>query len=199
MISLRPLVLVTVLASAVGGCATVAVYEPVDAAEITFAQPNSDLRNAADEYCEGARERGLARGASTFGGLAGALLGNETPVDAYWSAIEGDSISVQQSALKVREDLRQTTSGLQQLIGLATEVVETGQPGRTDVGKFESALIHARQSRQSLSSAIKRIGEGGGRQSAALLADLGVLDNTINDAVTIADRLAEARTSDSVA
>lgn len=199
MISLRPLVLVTLLASAAGGCATVAVYEPVDAAEITFAQPNSDLRNAADEYCANARERGLARGESTLGGLAGALLGNDAPVDAYWKAIDGDALTVQQSALKVRDDLMHTTSGLEELIGLANEVVEAGDPRRTDVGKFESALIHARQSRQSLSSAIKRIGDAGGRQSAELVFELGALDTAINQAVTIADRLAEARTEDSVA
>lgn len=196
MIAFRPLVLLTILASAAGGCATVAVYEPVDAAEIAFAQPNAELREAADKYCEAARERGVARGESTLGGLTGALLGKDSPADLYWAKISSEGSSATEYAVRVGADLGAASGGLNELVGLAAEVVETGSPRRTDVSKFESALIHARQARQSLSGAIDRIGgDAGEARHAELARELGALDSAIELAVATADRLAEARLS----
>ncbi len=198
VILIRSLVVLTLMASAAGGCATVAVYEPVDAAEITFAQPNASLRLAADEYCETTRDRGLARGESTLGGLAGALLGKESTADQYWSAIDGDENSSATSAARIQADLTNTSSGLEALTGMAIDLVQTGAPGRTDVSKFESALIHARQSRQSLSEAIKRVSLEAATADG-LEAGLRTLDDVIERAVATADRLAETRTSNEVA
>lgn len=175
-----------------------AVYEPVDAAEITFAQPNASLRIAADEYCETARERGLAQGESTLGGLAGVLLGKDTTADKYWAAIDEETVTVDQAVELIRADLTSRSAGLEALNGLAMELVNTGEPARTDVNKFESALIHARQSRQSLSEAIQKVaGEGG--LTGDLTAELGSFDEAIERAVATADRLAEARTSREIA
>lgn len=186
------------MVSATGGCATVAVYEPVDAAEITFAQPNASLRIAADEYCKTARQRGLAQGESTLGGLAGVLLGKDTTADKYWAAVDGETASASQAVDLIRADLTSSTEGLETLTGLAMELVDSGEPGRTDVNKFESALIHARQSRQSLSDAIQKVASQGAA-TGDLAAGLGALDAVIERAVATADRLAEARTSREVA
>ena len=198
MIPLKSLAVLALLAAASGGCATVAVYEPVDAAEITFAQPNASLRIAADEYCETARDRGLAQGESTLGGLASALLGKESTAERYWAAIDGASQSRLKAAELIRADLATTSSGLEALTSMAMDLVNTGDPGRTDVNKFESALIHARQSRQSLSEAIHKI-DSEDTVAVDLESRLSSLDRAIQRAVLTADRLAEARVSKGVA
>ncbi len=175
-----------------------AVYEPVDAAEITFAQPNVSLRSAADEYCEKTRDRGLAQGESTLGGLAGALLGKDSAADKYWAAVSESAEAGVSTVDVITVDLTNTTLELEELTGLALELINSGEPARTDVNKFESALIHARQSRQSLYEAIQKV--GGDTATAGELKDgLGSLDRAIQLAVQAADRLAEARTANSIA
>lgn len=193
-------VCVVASAASLGACATVEVYKPPVSAEISLTEKQSDLRKAADAYCEQARKKGWASGETGIGGIADLLTGKDQNANPYWKRIKADENAPASVVVRVRADAKDVTTGLDRLSLLAQGLMSSAKPTKEDVTQFELALIHARQARDSFSDALSQANRR--MLSAAEVdpnAELGPLDRAVTRARMMADDLAAARTSEGVA
>lgn len=177
-----------------GGCATVSVYEAVSA-EVSLTEDQSELRKAADAYCQAARDKGLATGEASLTALADMLTGNNDNAGAYWKKIGADRAAPATTVMRVRADLNASAKSLNDLTALANSLLKTSKPTRADVQEFERALIHARQSRDSFSDALVQANKRSEREYQILL-ELGPMDAALASARAAADELAAVRAQD---
>lgn len=192
---LRPFVLVALIAvGPLAGCATVSVYEPVEA-EISLTEDQSALRKAADAYCKEARDKGLATGEATLTALADMLTGKEASEGSYWKRIGADRGAAASVVNRVRADMGASAKGLSDLDAMARSLLSSSKPTRSDVSEFERALIHARQARDSYSDALAQVNKRSDREYQITL-ELTPLDAVLSKARNTADALAEARAQD---
>lgn len=173
------------------GCATVSVYEPVSA-EVSLTEDQSELRKAADAFCQDARAKGLATGETSLTALADILIGNNDSPGAYWRKIGADKAAPAATVSRVRTDLNASAKGLSDLTALANSLLKISKPTRSDVQEFERALIHARQARDSLSDALVQANKRSEREYQILL-ELGPMDAALAKARATADELAAVR------
>ncbi len=175
------------------------MYKPDATAEVSLTQKQSELHKASDAYCDLARKKGWASGETGIGGLADILTGKtEGETDPYWKRIRADQDQPTAVLTRVRADVKEVVSGLNQLSSLAQTLMSSVRPAKEDVTQFELALIHARQARESFSDAISQA-----NRRASAEADPGqeldALDRALTRARMVADDLAAARTADGVA
>ncbi|MDP3493718.1 MAG: hypothetical protein Q8R82_11420 [Hyphomonadaceae bacterium] len=191
----RPLVLVALIAlGPLAGCATVSVYEPVEA-EISLTEDQSALRKAAEVYCREAREKGLATGEASLTALADMLTGKESSDGAYWKRIGADRSAPSTVVSRVRADMSASAKGLSELETMARSLLSSSKPTRSDVSEFERALIHARQARDSYSDALAQVNKRSDREYQIML-ELTPLDSVLSKARNTADELASVRAQD---
>jgi len=188
----RNAILILSLLASLGGCATVAVYQPAASAEISLTEQQSDLLKASDAYCQDARQKGLASGETSLGTLAGMLTGKAGDEKAYWRKIGADRSAPTSVVSRVRADLGSVTTGLTSLEGMARSLMAKTRPSKGDVTQFERALIHARQARDSLSDALAQVNKRSTREFV-IDTELAALDKALASARLIADDLAAAR------
>lgn len=175
----------------VAGCATVSVYEPVSAT-VSLTEDQSQLHKASEAYAKEAREKGLATGEASLASIADMLSGKQSDANAYWRRIGADRSTPASVVSRVREDLSKSAIGLAELNEMARGLIGKSQLGRVDVAAFESALIHARQSRDSLSDALVQVNRRSDREYQITL-ELAPLDAALARARVTADDLAAAR------
>ncbi len=190
--------LISTAGASLGGCATVAVYEPAASVEIAPSQPQSDLLLASEAYCEATAAKGLASGETNLGSLAGLLTGKGGEPDIYARKVGADRAAPAAVIARMRVDVGETTAGLTRLGAIAEKLMGSTKPTKIDVSQFERALIHARQARDSFADAIAMLNT---RAAAAWEAgaELEALDKALGRARLTADDLAAARTSESLA
>lgn len=187
-------VLLLCIGSPLAGCATVSVYEPVQA-EINLTDDQSILRNAAEKYCRDAQSKGLAAGEAGLRALAGILGNKGSAAAAYWKRIGADTSAPAGVITRVRADLNQSARGLADLDTMARALLGSSRPSRLDVSEFEKALIHARQARASFSEALAQLNRRS-ENVYQIAAELSLLDAALEKARTTADELAAARTDE---
>lgn len=178
-------------------CQTITNLTPASS-EVSLTTGQSDLHKASDAYCLQARERGLATGEASIGSLTAALTGKSAGSKAYMKKIGVGVVPVGGLMAQIRTDASLTASGLVELNRLARDMMRTARPNRTDVTRFELALIHGRQARISLADALAHINETAARK-VEVSAELAALDAALIAARMTADSLAEARTTEDVA
>jgi hypothetical protein len=188
----RNAILMLSLLASLGGCATVAVYQPAASAEISLTEQQSDLLKASDAYCQDARQKGLASGETSLGTLAGMLTDAAGDEKAYWRKIGADHGAPTSVVSRVRADIGSVTNGLTSLEVMARSLMAKTRASKGDVTQFERALIHARQARDSLSDALAQVNK---RSTPEYVIDteLAALDKALASARLIADDLAAAR------
>jgi hypothetical protein len=191
----RDVILTLCLLAGLGGCATVAVYQPGASAEISLTEQQSELLKASDSYCQKARDKGLATGETSLGSIADMLTGKAGDTPAYWRRIGADTSAPTAVVSRIRADMNSTTAGLNGLESLAHKLMTTTKPTKADVNQFERALIHAQQARDSLSDALSQVNKRSTR-AYEISAELAPLDKAMAAARTTADDLAAARVTD---
>lgn len=189
--TLRSIVLCLALATPVAGCATVSVYEPVNA-EVSLTAEQSQLKKASEAFNQETRSKKLATGEASLATLADMLTGKRAEENAYARAIGADRLSPAAVVAHVREDMARAAQDLSRLDGLARTLIGTGDMARDDVSAFEGALIHARQARDSFSDAIVAANKRSDAEYQVSL-ELKSLDEVLLRARETADDLAAAR------
>jgi hypothetical protein len=180
------------LLTCLGGCATVAVYEPVAAAEIDLAGPGFELQRAARTYCETARGKGLATGEASLKSFADSMFGTGVANEPYHTRIGAETRPPLQVVRALRGDVADLAGGLQALNAQASGLMRAARPTKEDVSEFERVLIHAGQGRESLSIALGKLSP---RMDVPLVVgdELRELDRAVARAQGLADELAAAR------
>ncbi len=176
------------------GCATVSVYEPVEA-EISLTDDQSLLRKASEAYCKDAKTKGLATGEASLSALADMLTGKDASEGAYWKRIGADKSAPATVVSRVRADMNVSAKGLVDLDTMARALLGSSKPNKSDVSEFEKALIHARQARDSFSDALAQVNKRSDREYQIML-ELTPLDEALGKARLTADELASARAED---
>ncbi len=179
------------LCAPVSGCATVSVYEPVSV-EVSLTEGQSQLHQASETYSKEVRLKGLATGEASLASLADMLSGKQSDANAYWRRIGADKFAASGIVTRVREDMSEAALGLAKLNDLARSLIGKADLKREDVSAFESALIHARQSRDSFSDALVQVNRRSDREYQVPL-ELAPLDAALARARVTADDLAAAR------
>ena len=195
--SLRVLLVSLALAVPLTACTTVALIEPVSA-DITLIADVSPLQKPSAAYCRETREKGLATGEASLASLADMLAGTASSEGAYWRQIGADKGTPAIVVTCVRNDMKATAAGLDQLTKLAQTLIKDQPPTRADVTEFERALIHARQARDSLSDAFVQVNKRSESEYQISL-ELTPLDEALARARSAADDLVAARAPDDVA
>lgn len=189
----RAVVLTLALLAPLGACATVSVYEAPKTAEFSIAQAQSGLHDAATAYCDDARAKGLATGETGLGGIGAIFSGKADDKNAYWRKIGADRSAPASVVSRVRADMNESAKGLADLSKLARAMMGKTPASKEDVNQFEKALIHARQSRDSLSDALTQVNKRSNREYK-ITDELAPLDTALASARTTADELAASRT-----
>lgn len=183
-------------APTLAACATISVYEPVTA-EVSLVEDVSVLRKASEAFCKEMRDKGLAVGEASLNSLADMLRGKDAGDSVYWRRIAADKDPPEAVAARVRSDLAATVKGMEALNGLVPGVLKAGAT-RGDVSEYERALIHARQTRDSLADALVELNKRGGTE-LQINAELASLDQLLGRSRLMADDLAAARAADDTA
>jgi hypothetical protein len=189
---LRATAAVVCLAGLIGGCATVAVVEPVSQAEIARTESRSGLYQAADAFCEESRDKGLATGETSLTNL-GPLFGGSEPVKSYPEIIRASADTPAGVVRRIRTDAADLSEELSRLNIMARTLAGSGHVTREDVASFERVLIHARQGRDSLANALVEVNRRV-RNGFDASVELDALDRALGRARTVADDLAAAKT-----
>lgn len=180
------------LCAPVAGCATVSVYEPATAV-VSLTEGQSKLHEASQAYSRDVRLKGLASGEASLASLADMLSGKQSDANAYWRRIGADRFAPASVVTRVRDDMSEAALGLTRLNEMARALIGKSDLRRDDVSSFESALIHARQSRDSFSDALAQVNRRVDSEYQITL-ELAPLDAALARARTTADDLAAART-----
>ncbi len=175
----------------VAGCATVSVYEPATAV-VSLTEGQSRLQEASLAYSRDVRLKGLASGEASLASLADMLAGKQSDANAYWRRIGADRFAPAAVVTRVRDDMSEAALGLTRLNEMARALIDKGDLRRDDVASFESALIHARQSRDSFSDALAQVNRRSESEYQIAL-ELAPLDAALARARLTADDLAAAR------
>lgn len=189
---LRSVLIGLAFCAPVAGCATVSVYEPTSAV-VSLTEGQSQLHQASEAYSKEVRLKGLAAGEANLASLADMLSGKQSDANAYWRRIGADRFSPASVVTRVRDDMSEATIGLSRLNDMARGLIGKSDLGRDDVSSFESALIHARQSRDSFSDALAQVNRRAESEYQITL-ELAPLDAALARARVTADDLAAART-----
>lgn len=191
---LRILLVSLVMAVPSTACTTVALIEPVTA-DISLIAEVSPLQKPSDAFCKETREKGLATGEASLASLADMLSGKDSAEGAYWRKIGADKGTPAVVATRIRNDMKASATGLDQLTNLAQTLIKDQAPTRADVTEFERALIHARQARDSLSDAFVQVNKRTPSEYQISL-ELTPLDEALARARRAADELVVSRAPD---
>lgn len=181
-----------------GGCATVAVYEPEQVAEISLVEERSDLEKSSDAFHDMAEKVGWADNQDPLAILGRWFGKDDNGAEPYWQSIKAETAPVDQVIQRVRADATLAAEMLERVNGCADALITPGEqqavPARADVAMFEKVLISSRQARSAFEEAIKRSDV---RSSDEFDADILLfkLDAEIDRAAKLADDLAGARMS----
>ncbi len=180
------------------GCATVAVFEPEQVAEISLVEQRSALELAAETFQDTAEDAGWARNEDPLS-ILGKWFGQEDDdANHYWKKIHASQYPVDQIIERVSADAMQAADLMKAVNICAQAMVAPGEgrliPSRGDVAMFEMVLISGRQARDSFAAAIKQAEI---RSSDTYDADVLLFgfDAELDRAGKLADDLAAARMS----
>lgn len=190
---LRATAAVACLTGLLGACATVAVVEPATPAEIAQTESRSGLYQAADDFCEASRSKGLATGEASLTNLAGSIFGGGGTAKTYADIIRAGDDAPAGVIRRIRTDAAGLSADLSRLNTMARTLAGSGHVTREDVASFERVLIHARQGRDSLADALTAVNRRV-RDGYEAGVELDALDKALVRARTVADDLAAAKT-----
>ena len=190
------------VALAVGGCATVSVYESADLAEVAQSGNQTDLALRAETFHDRAEQSGWTQKEEGLAFLSGVFGQTGADSKAYWQRIGAETNAPQSVQAKISADLAEAHLLLRDVNVVAAQMVqdphfENSQGTKmgltkTDVGRLESVLISARRVRVALAEALSKANERTSRKWEAV-TEFNLMDNEIQTTARLTDELASIR------
>jgi hypothetical protein len=178
--------------------------ESVVESEVSLTESQSDLRRAADIFCDTSKDAKWATGQSSLSYLMRLWDGEVEPGQDYWENI--NTLDMDTKGLKqiIDGDIQSATRQLQYINSLAQKLLPAfgaeDKPKKSDVNEFERVVIHAGQSRETFNAAYGRLVEAEESIKLTYVAEkLSPFDVQLDTARSIANDLASARMSEVMA
>ena len=193
---MRSVLFSLVLATGLGGCATVSMVASEATVETNLASQESSLSKVAEAYTEQAERKSWVEKSGGLFGFARVLMDGASQDDAngeatYIATVKSQSPDAYAQVEIIRSDIESAAHGLD----VATMEVEklfeqerTAKSLRADLLSYEGALVTAKKARRTFISVLSDLDMNDANSTTYALAEF---DASIDSARDAADKLAD--------
>ncbi|MBA3069480.1 MAG: hypothetical protein FP825_13495 [Hyphomonas sp.] len=199
-------VLLGVSLCVLAGCATVSVVPGEATFETSLTKNQSELREASNAYCEEVVTSGWIDESGGIASLADTLMHGKTEAAGsagfYATRIGAETKAPALVLGRIVADSQAARSGLAEVTGEAEALLrgrDKTASNRGDVMSFERALVRAQMAHRGFQEALDLVSVRADMDVQPILAEIDSFAVLIDDARSIADRLAERYMSDGAA
>jgi hypothetical protein len=188
------------------GCATVSVVPGEASFETSLTKGQSELRQASNAYCDEVVQEGWVEESGGIASLADTLMHGKTE-DASAAGFYATRIGAQTKAPalvlgRIVADSQAARTGLAGVTGEAESLLRSRDKNasdRGDVMSFERALVRAQMAHRGFQEALDLVAVRADMDVRPISVEIEHFASLIDDARTIADRLAERYMADGTA
>ena len=192
---MRSILVSILLASSVGGCATVSMVASEAMVETNLTNEKSSLRKVSDAYTDRAeRENWIAKSAGILGFarvlMDGASEEEQDSASPYTLQVKADAPSGSDQIDLIRADIESAAHGLDVATMEAEKLYGTDRSAkalRADLVSYESALVTAKKARRTFIDTLTALEMDDANVASYALTEL---DLSIDNASDAADKLA---------
>lgn len=191
-------VLLGVSLCVLAGCATVSVVPGEATFETSLSKGQSELREASNAYCDEVVQAGWVEESGGIASLADTLMNGKTEVAGragfYATRIGAETKAPALVLGRIVSDSQAARIGLSGVTGEAETLLRSrdkNASNRADVMSYERALVRAQLAHRGFQEALDLVSVRADMDVKPIAAEIERFAVMIDDARTIADRLAE--------